>query len=343
MRSSLSAGLLALAAATATAPAFAGDDTDSTNGSPALQLADDPTGVLGIVNLNGPTRTDGPFFQSLGTNGRSCSSCHVAEQGLSLSAIGVRARFDQSHGRDPLFAPVDCANCPSVKQGDRAGHSLLLQSGLIRVALPLPANAQFTISVVHDPYGCAIVPDPNGGQPRVAVYRRPLPTTNLAFLSAVMIDGRETVAPLNNGRTFSANLITDLTHQATDATLIHAQATQPPSASQLSGIVGFEMGLFTAQARDQRAGGLAASGAQGGPFYLAKEDYYPGINDSLGADPKGEAFNAAAMTLFTPWATLPRDGYYRDAGERTDARRAIAAGEAIFNSAPLQIANVRAA
>jgi cytochrome c peroxidase len=78
MRSNLSAGLLALAAATATAPAFAGDDADSTNGSPALQLADDPTGVLGIVNLNGPTRTDGPFFQSLGTNGRSCSSCHVA-------------------------------------------------------------------------------------------------------------------------------------------------------------------------------------------------------------------------------------------------------------------------
>jgi cytochrome c peroxidase len=341
MHTNLSAGLLALAAVTAVAAAFADGEATGANGSAALQLAEDPTGVLGIVNLNGPTRTDGPFFQSLGTNGRSCSSCHVAEQGLSVSAAGVRARFDQSHGSDPLFAPVDGANCPSDKQGHRAGHSLLLRNGLIRVGLPLPANAQFTISVVHDPYGCAIVPDPNGGQPTVSVYRRPLPTTNLVFLSTLMLDGRETVAPLNKEQTFIANLITDLTHQATDATLIHAQAAQPPSASQLSGIVEFEMGLFTAQARDRRAGGLAARGAQGGPFYVAREDYYPGINDSLGADPSGAAFNPSAMTLFAPWANLPHDGDDRDADERTDARRAIAAGEALFNSAPLQISNVR--
>jgi hypothetical protein len=156
-----------------------------------------------------------------------------------------------------------------------------------------------------------------------------------------MLDGRETVAPLNNRQSFYANLITNLTHQAIDATLIHAQATQPPSASQLSGIVDFEMGLFAAQARDHRAGGLSAAGAQGGPFYLAQEDYYPGINDSLGADPEGEAFNPAAMTLFAPWANLPRDGYDSNADERTDARRAIAAGEAIFNSALLKITNVR--
>jgi hypothetical protein len=109
----------------------------------------------------------------------------------------------------------------------------------------------------------------------VSVYRRPLPATNLVFLSTLMFDGRETVAPLNNGQTFFANLITDLTHQATDATLIHAQATQPPTASQLSGIVEFEMGLFTAQARDRRAGGLADDGAQGGPSYLAKETTTP--------------------------------------------------------------------
>ena len=341
MNSNLSAGLLALAAATAVGSALAGGDAASADGSPARQWADDPTGVIETVNLNGPTRTDGPFFQSLGTNGRSCSTCHVAEQALSVSAAGVRARFDQSHGNDPLFAPVDGANCPSDKQGDRAAHSLLLQSGLIRVALPLPANAQFTVSVVHDPYGCAIVPDPSGGQPTVSVYRRPLPATNLVFLSTLMFDGRETVAPLNNGQTFFANLITDLTHQATDATLIHAQATQPPTATQLSGIVEFEMGLFTAQAHDRHAGGLADDGAQGGPSYLAKEDYYPGINDTLGADPDGKAFNPAAMTLFAPWANLPRDGADRDAEDRTEARRAIAAGEAIFDSAPVQITNGR--
>jgi cytochrome c peroxidase len=61
----------------------------------------------------------------------------------------------------------------------------------------------------------------------------------------------------------------------------------------------------------------------------------------LGADPSGAAFNPSAMTLFAPWANLPRDGDDRDADDRAEARRAIAAGEAIFDSAPVQITNVR--
>jgi len=309
----------------------------------SVQFAEDPSGVLGIVNLNGRTRSNNPFFQSLGTNGRSCSTCHLAEHAFSFSAGNARERFERSAGRDPLFAAVDGANCPSAQPGDRAGRSLLLQSGLIRVAQKLPAGAQFTISVVHDPYGCAILPDPKGGPPSVSVYRRPLPSVNLAFLSSVMFDGRETVTPLDNEQTFFANLIADLTHQATDATLGHAQAARPPTSAQLAQIVGFEMGLFTAQARDSRAGDLTALRARGGPYYLANQAYYPGINDTLGADPTGSVFDPEAMTLFTPWETLRMD----DDGDTVDqehtaaARRAIAAGEQLFNNAPLQITNVR--
>jgi hypothetical protein len=160
-----------------------------------------------------------------------------------------------------------------------------------------------------------------------------------------MFDGRETIKPLNkqlndDGQTFFEHLVADLTQQATDATLGHAQAAQPPTAAQLAQIVEFELVLFTAQARDQQAGHLAARAAQGGPFYLANLPYYPGINDSLGADPSGKPFDATAMTLFAPWANLQGD----DDGEaklRDAARRAIAAGEQLFNSAPLQITNVR--
>jgi len=333
-----SATLFSMLVAAAIAPVLASahDDTSGIG----VQFAADASGVLGIVNLNGRTRSDGPFFESLGTNGRSCSTCHVAEQAFSFSADGARQRFERSQGSDPLFATVDGANCPNVKRGEPAGHSLLLHSGLIRVGLKLPANAQFTISVVHDPYGCAMVPDPKGGLPTVSVYRRPLPTANLVFLSSVMFDGRETVTPLNDERTFFANLISNLMHQATDATLGHAQATQPPRPGQLAQIVEFEMGLFTAQTRDHRAGYLAARRAQGGPFYLAAQTYYPGINDSLGGDPTGKAFDATAMTLFAPWASLQGD----DDGEaerRDGARRAIAVGEQLFNSAPLHITNVR--
>jgi hypothetical protein len=338
MQKSTSTAVFGLLAAVTLTPVLAGGRDDP--GGLGVQLAEDPSGVLGIVNLNGPTRTDNPFFQSLGTNGRSCSTCHVAEQALSFSAAGARERFEASKGGDPLFAPVDGANCPNAAPGDRAARSLLLQSGLIRVGLKLPANAQFAVSVVHDPYGCAIIPDPKGGQPTVSVYRRPLPATNLVFLSTVMFDGRETIAPLNSEQTFQANLIADLTHQAIDATLGHAQAVKPPSAGQLSQIVNFEMGLFTAQAGDQLAGRLTARGAQGGPFYLANQSYYPGINDSLGADPTGQAFDPTAMTLFAPWANLPGDDD-GDGEGRNAARRAIAAGEQLFNSAPLQITNVR--
>ena len=332
MLRNLSAALLAVGAIAGPA-AFAGDDASRLG----LQFADDPSGVLGIINLNGPLRTDGPFFQSLGSNGRSCATCHVAEQAFSFTPAGARARFNETRGRDPLFATVDGANCPSAKQSERSAHSLLLQNGLIRVGITMVEKPQFTISVVHDPYGCAIIPDPKGGPPTVSVYRRPLPSSNLMFLSTVMFDGRETVQPLNNGQTYFANLIADLSHQAMDATIGHAQALQPPTDEQVQGIVDFEMGLITAQARDNRAGSLARHDALGGPFYLANEDYYPGINDSLGADPSGEPFDAASMSLFAQWADA---GQGRD-GDRAEARRAIAAGEALFNSAPMQISNVR--
>ena len=151
----------------------------------------DPTGVVSTYNINGPIREDGPFFQSLGTNGRSCGTCHQASDAMGLGVQNIRARFALTHGKDPLFAAVDGANCPTGSSSNPADHSLLLKSGVIRIFLPVPPNAQFTIKAVHDPYGCAIVTDPTTGQQTVSIYRRPLPTTNLRFLSTIMFDGRE--------------------------------------------------------------------------------------------------------------------------------------------------------
>src|SRR5690242_3019911 len=168
----------------------------------------DPSGLVATFDVNGRIDNRNPFFQSLGTNGRSCATCHVASQAMSISPPDVRRRFEATHGQDPLFAAVDGANCATVTRGDRAGHSLLLQHGLIRVALTLPTNTQFTISAVHDPYGCAL--SNASGQLTVSVYRRPLPATNLSFLSAVMWDGRETLSALTSGETFLANLQADL-------------------------------------------------------------------------------------------------------------------------------------
>ena len=309
----------------------------------AVQAFPDATGAIATINVNGRFNERGAFFQALGSNGRSCATCHVPSQAMSFGVDEVKRRFRQSRGTDPLFAPIDGANCPTGRPGNAADHSLLLNHGLIRVFMPVPLNAQFSISVVHDPYGCAIAPSATGGQPVVSVYRRPLPSANLGFLSAVMFDGRETHMPLNDGSSFQANLRADLAQQAIDATTGHAQANQPPTPAQVSDIVGFELGVYTAQAYDYSAGILSVYGASGGPAYVADsaERYYPGINDSLGADPGGQAFSPFAMNLFAPWSNLhDRQGDYREQ-LRNDARRAIAAGEVIFNSAPLQISNVR--
>lgn len=311
-------------------------------GRPAAQLESfpDAAGIFQTLSTTGRVDRRGAFFQSLGTNGRACNTCHVPDQAFGLSAAGARRVFRSTRGRDPLFAPVDGANCPNARRDDAAAHSLLLEHGIFRISIPLPADAEFTISVAHDPYGCAITLDPKTGQEDVSVYRRPLPATNLAFLSAVMADGRETVAPLNQGTTFLGDLETDLRQQALDATTGHAQALRPPTDQQLTDIVSFELGLYTAQSLDWRAGRLESSGARGGPKVLATQEYFPGINDSLGGNPTGAPFDTSAMQLFAAWDT-PAIPMTPEDARRDAARRAIAEGEKIFDTAPLIITDVR--
>ena len=288
------------------------------------------TGLSGTYSKTGSVDLSGPFFQSLGTNGRSCGTCHEPSDGFGLSAVDAQFRYFISRGKDPLFAQVDGSTFPTGP----INNSLVVNNGLIRIGLTVPPNTtdssapQYTITAVQDPYGCALTTDSQGVQ-TVSVYRRPLPTTNLGFLSAVMFDGRESLTyPLNNGTTFAANLNADLTQQAIDATMTHAQATQPPTASQLSQIVGLELPLNSAQLADFFAGNLA-KGANGGAQFLSTQNYYPGINDSLGGDPDGNAFTPNVFTIYTSFQN-----------SRNPQQASIARGEQIFNTQPLTIENV---
>ncbi len=303
-----------------------------------LTIAPDEAGFIGTYNINGAVDPANMFFQRLGSNGRSCSTCHLAEAAMSFTPQHARRLYEESRGSDPLFAAVDGANCSTVAPRDRAGHSLLLKNGLIRIPMPVPVNAEFAIAVVHDPYGCALQVDLKTQLLTASVYRRPLPTANLAFLSAVMFDGRETIAPLTRADTATANLRVDLMHQAADATLNHAQASTAPTDVQLNSIVDFELANYTGQLWDREAGLLSASGAQGGPILLSEQLYYPGINDTLGADPNGIAFTPVSMTLYAPWE---QSTVHRRDNDRAEARAEIAAGEKLFNSAPMTISNVR--
>jgi cytochrome c peroxidase len=303
-------------------------------GNPSLDSPND-FGVLRTVTVDGsPIDTTHPlFFQPLGTNGRSCSSCHVASTGWTLNPSEVQARFAATAGLDPLFSAHDGANSPladvSTVNARARAYSMLLSKGVIRMGLPIPAGAEFTLVAVDDPYGYASANE-------LSLFRRPLPTTNLRFQTAVMWDGRDSspqqgrLPILAPSRAYpiqpqldldAANLIADLQNQANDATLGHEQAMMPGlTAGERAEIANFEMNLATAQVSN-RTGTLTAQGAQGGPDYLALQSFYVSINDSTGNDVHGNPFNPSAMTLFDAWR-----------GSNDPNQAAIARGAAVFNA-----------
>jgi hypothetical protein len=114
-----------------------------------------------FLNLHGASETysafsggideTGPFFQRLGTNGRSCATCHQPSDGMSVSALNVSLRFIQSQGLDPIFRPVDGSNCDhnvnlSTVSGRYAAYSLLRTRGLIRIAIAVPSSADYAVT-----------------------------------------------------------------------------------------------------------------------------------------------------------------------------------------------------
>ena len=172
-----------------------------------------------------------------------------------------------------------------------------------------------------------MVPAPNGDQPVISVYRRPLPTTNLNFLSTIMFDGRETHALLNNGQTFLANLNTDLTQQALDAITIHAQAAQPPTASQLADIVDSSSACSARRSMTRSRGSLVHDGALEDPSILPASGITRESTIPWARIPTGAAFNPTSMTLFAAWSRsgrrrrqlhrgAPRRGATQDRGGR---------------------------
>ncbi len=52
---------------------------------------------------------------------------------------------------------------------------------------------------------------------------------------------------------------------------------------------------------------LRADGAKGGPAALSRQPFFIGINDPVGLNPTGAAFDPKAFTLFDAWAGLGRD------------------------------------
>ena len=355
---------------------------------PEYEVDPDASGRTASYQPLGPTSTaSNAFFQSLGNNGRTCVTCHLPPNAMSVSVQNIDARWIATSGNDPIFAPVDGADCPNktAPTNSRSAHSMLLDRGLFRIFLAIPDNPEFTVTVLHDPTdsainppfnkdGCntdptyAAPPDPNGKPvPTLSMYRRPRIAGNLMYVQTTRSDvdnGGATppsvaeltlanpnpatdpiqpspppnpIPPLNvdgfvidpsTGRPVSGNIMWDgreptLAHQATDATLGHAQATNPPTDTQVAQMVQFELGIFNAQAWDAWAHQLNEKGALGGPIYLSNG--MPGLPPQVAG---------ATFPLFDDWASLPATA------DRAAQRASVARGETIFETRTFAINGV---
>jgi len=308
---------------------------------PVSLMFGNPSGVAETIHSTGAVDTTNEFFQVLGTNGRSCETCHQARDGWSVTPASVQARFDATDGTDPIFRTNDGSNSPhadvTTLDARRRAFSLLLTKGLIRVGLPVPPGAEFELASIGDPYGFATAAE-------LSLFRRPLPATNLSQFDTVMWDGRETFEDAGSADCIVGTAICFASHafnladQANGATVGHAQAAQPLTSAQRNSIVAFELGLATAQRYDATAHNLAADGARGGAFTLAAQPFYFGINDfAYGDYRRATAFDAAAFTLFEAWS---KGAPAQDTSATVTARRAIARGEALFNSRQFAVEGV---
>ena len=209
----------------------------------------------------------------LGGNGRACADCHIASEGFQLSPAVARARFEALIGQrafnknadDPLFRPVDADDFR--EHGDAANdYSNVVENGLVRVTLALPANVRLI-----DPATCP-TPDPVACQPTdetsVDVWRAVMPVNNVA------ITGPDHVLPIwppaprvpimgidpygqnrQGGYQHDARFGT-LQEQARGALLAHAQTTVEPPADLLDDLAAFQRTLFSSPAVEALAGAI---------------------------------------------------------------------------------------
>jgi cytochrome c peroxidase len=317
---------------------------------PQFSTVPDASGQISTYEPGGAVTTSGPagnaFFQSLGTNGRSCFSCHQPENGWSITPRSVAAIYYNTQGRDPLFSPVDGSNCPNlgaaaVRPGPQfiAARSQLFNLADFRIFLPVPAAHDWiSVTATYDPTGCESSPVYGLPAGMASFYRRPLPSGNTNF-----------ILPAGGGAAF--DIMWDareasLQSQFLDATRIHAQAT-PAQVADVTGAmitegVTFQNGNFTAQSYDLRAGDLTGgdgSGAQGGPIPEAALTsagvHAPKLPLGCGAPPAVACISGAAQT-FDIFNTF-------DSPEPPTAsqRASIQRGQTIFNTRVFTVTNVR--
>jgi hypothetical protein len=213
-------------------------------------------GLSATFSTQGFVDLTGEYFQAQGSNGRSCATCHVPQNGWSISPETIRLLFAQTGGTHPIFNPLDADNPDrdlSSVQARQAGYSMMLTRGVFRRGGAPRAEREWDVVAVDDPHGYA-------NSSRIVQWRRVMATINFHL-------GGATVA-WDGGNTVGVDQLAGLTNQATrNVTGAQQGQTAPPAV--IDDIVNFERSLSTAQLFSFSAGLLSAGGARGGPQELS--------------------------------------------------------------------------
>ncbi len=222
----------------------------------------------------------------------------------------------------------------------------------------MPAGADYKLLLSLDPYGFASAAE-------LSLFRRPLPSVNVAFNTLTMWDGRE-----SEGRPVNRDA---LKNQANDATQGHAQRPTPLDDATRSAIADFQLHLYATQQTGNGVGDLDVKGcdvskspdepgaceaARGGPvglfnvftggnadfpgpFMAGKNDPFPFQADGTPA----ATHDNVSFTVFEPWesATLgpnPTVDGRKQNPAITKRRGEIGDGENLFYTKPINIVGV---
>jgi cytochrome c peroxidase len=331
---------------------------------PQFEADADAQGKIGSYQPGGPTATaSNAFFQSLGTNGRACITCHEPASGMSISLGNINARFRQGI-QDPLFAPVDGPTCPKNVPAAYTGPSpvggyrgrgsggladaykTLLQRGLIRIPLPLNApprgpksaeTTEFTIEVVSDPYGCNTDPrfnqdevdgqpviDPDTGKPVQVISVYRRPRIPTNLSFATTAFAPPGPPTIPNPAVASGNLMWDGREPNLDS---QARDATLGHAQALTPPTPAQIQQIVAFERG------FFSAQYEGPHGLSLTDLALGGPVVLSGEPAGQHTPPTTFALYEAWAT-PAPNLTNKA-----SRESVARGEQIFNMKTFQITN----
>jgi cytochrome c peroxidase len=295
--------------------------------SAALEANRNPFGIADSFHTTGTIDFTNPMFIPLGTNARSCATCHAPDMGWTVTATGVARLFRQSDGLAPLFLPHDEGSRPDADLSTEASRRAafeptLLERGLTRFTRTLPATSEFAVLAVEDPSGFST-------PARFLNFRRPTATANEARTSSILWTAG---AQPNIGASVAGLFV--------GAATLHLQRdpANPTPVEQQNAGRDFLMNLFFAQIVDNQAGRLDAAGATGGPENVFLQPFTLGVNDIL-----SPTFSRKVFDIYDAWAVYDQDNGHGDCSNdraRGAARAAIYRGQEIFNHHEFDITGV---